>query len=347
MADTPQTLAAITNALAQNYRDKVTRQINRRSVLLRLVKIEPGRGKNVAIDVEADGAHAENFSDGADVADYGSDALSPAVLPWALLRANFRVTDLALAAARSSMSPAGLVNLFARNLDSASSKLASRINAQLFSGSGSSNQIAGLGSVALRDDNTYAGINRLTGGNEYWRSNVTDLSAAALTFARLRTMIGDTIYTASGEQPTIAFCPPAVFNYIGGLFQEQRRYSDTARVVQTPRGPVTLDASIGTLEVDGCVFIKDKDAPTGEIQLVNPEYVVFEYLPQDTDPVLSDAVREQAAQDGYGPIPLGFRVTKLARTGASSKFSLQVFGQLRVDRPNACGRLINFTMPTS
>lgn len=347
MADTPQTLAAITNALAQNYRDKVTRQINRRAVMLRLIKIEPGRGKNVAFDVEEDGAVAENFADGADVADFGSDAVSPAVLPWGLLRANFRVTDLALAAARSSMSPAGLVNLFARNLDNAASKLASTINAQLYAGTGASNQLAGLAAVAVRDDNTYAGINRVPGGGAYWRANVTDLSAAALNFARIRTMIGDTIYTASGEQPTLAFCPPAVFNYIGGLFQEQRRYTDTTRVVQTPRGPVTLDASVGTLEIDGCIFIKDKDAPAGEILFINPEYVTLEYLPQETDPMLSDAVREQAAQDGFGPIPLGFRVTKLARTGASAKFSLQVFAQLRVDKPNACGRLVNFTMPTS
>lgn len=344
MADTPQTLALVTNALAQNFRDKVVRQINRRAVLLRLIPITKGSGKNVALDVEGDGAVAENFSDGADASNFGSDALSPAVLPWALLRANFRLTDLAVAASRSSMTPKDLINLFARNLDNAAMKLASTINGQLFTGDGTSNSIIGL-TTALRDDNTYAGINRATPGNEYWQSNVIDAGTGALTLARLRNAIGNTIYTASGEQPTLAFCPPAVFNYIGGLFQEQRRYNDTVRVLQGPRGEVKLDASIGTLEVEGCVFIKDKDAPASQIQFVNPDHVAFEYLPQDPDPELSDAVREQAAMDGFGDIPLGFRVVKLARTGASSKFSLQVFGQLRVNRPNGCGRLINFTMP--
>lgn len=345
MADTPQTLAAITSALAQFYRDKITRQINRRAVMLRVVRIEAGRGKNVALDIEGDGAHAENFADGADASDFGSDALSPAVLPWALLRGNFRITDLAAAAARTTGNPRDAVNLFARNLDNAATKLASRINAQLYTGTGSSNQIAGLKETALRDDNTYAGIDRTVGANAYWRSNVIDAGAGELTFARLRAAIGDTIYTASGEQPGLAFCPPTVFNYLGSLFQEQRRYNDTVRVLQTPRGEVRLDASIGTLEVEGCVFIKDKDAPAGEIQFLNPEYVVFEYLPQDPEPQMDPAVVEQAAQDGYGLIPLGFRVVKLARQGASSRFSLQVFGQLCVHRPNACGRLVNFTMP--
>lgn len=344
MADTPQTLALITSALSQNYRDKIVRQINRRAVLLQLIKIERGAGKNVAFDFEGSGAVAENFSDGADASNFGSDGLSPATLPWALLRGNFRITDMAIAAAKSSMSPKEIINLFARNLDNTAMALASVINQQLFSGTGTSNQIAGLG-VALKDDNTYAGIDRTDSANAHWRSNVIDASTATLSLAMLRAAIGDTIYTASGSQPTLAFCRPNVFNAIGNLFQEQRRYNDTVRVLQGARGEVKLDASIGTLEVEGCVFIKDKDAPASEIVLVNPEHLAFEYLPQESEPEMSDTVREQAAQDGFGLIPLGFAVKKLARTGASSKFSMQIFGQLRVDRPNACGRLTNFTLP--
>lgn len=345
MADTPQTLAAITNALAQLYRDKIIKQVNRRSVLLRLLRIEAGRGKNVAWDVEEDGAFAENFSDGAAVADYGSDNLAPITLPWGLLRANFRITDLAKAAARSSGNPADAVNLFARNLGSATSKLTKRINGQCYTGTGSSNQIAGLKQTALKDDNTYGGIDRTISGNAYWRSNVVDAGGGALTLARVRNIIGDTIYSASGEQPTIGLAPPAVFNYLGGLFQEQRRYNDTVRVLNTPRGEVRLDATIGTIEIEGCTIIKDVDAPASEIQFVNPEYVTLEYLPQTDTSEMPDEVMEAAAQDGYGPVPLGFVVKKLAVTGASSPYTMQVFLQLRVEKPNACGRITNFTMP--
>ena len=44
--------------------------------------------------------------------------------PRCLLRANFRLTDLAVAASRTSMTPKDLISLFARNLDNAATKLA-------------------------------------------------------------------------------------------------------------------------------------------------------------------------------------------------------------------------------
>ena len=99
MADTPQSLATITSALAQLYRAQITRQINRRSVLLRILPIRANEtGKNVAFDVEGDGMVAENFADGADVSDFGSDALTPVTLNFGLLRSNFRIIDQARAA---------------------------------------------------------------------------------------------------------------------------------------------------------------------------------------------------------------------------------------------------------
>lgn len=345
MADTPQTLALITAALAQMYRPRIVKQINRRSVLLRILPIRRGAGKNVAWDVEEDGAFAENFSDGAAVADYGSDNLAPATIPWGLLRANWRITDLAKAAARTTGNPADIVSLFARNLNSASSKLTKRINGQLYTGTGASNQLAGFKQVVIRDDNTYAGIDRTDSANAYFRGNVIDLGGAGLTLARARNAIGDTIYSASGEQPTIGMAPPTVFNYLGSLFQEQRRYTDTVRVLNTPRGEIKLDASIGTIEIEGCTIIKDVDAPASEIQLINPEYCAVEYLPQTDDSEMADEVMEASAQDGYGPIPLGFVIKKLAVQGASSPYSMQAFLQLACERPNALGRIANFTMP--
>lgn len=345
MADSPQNLSAITNALAQMYRPKIVKQINRRSVLLKVLPIRAGRGKNVAWDVEQDGAYAENFSDGDNVSDYGSDAIAPATVAWGLLRSNFRITDLAKAAARTTGNPADIVSLFARNLSSASRKLTKRINGQLYTGTGSSGQLAGFKQVVIRDDNTYAGIDRTDSANAYFRGNVIDAGGGGLTLARIRNAIGDTIYSVAGEQPTLGMCPPTVFNYLGGLFQEQRRYTDTVRVVSTPRGEIKLDASIGSIEIEGCTLIKDVDAPAGEIQFINPEYCAIEYLPQTEDGEMSDDVMEAAADDGYGPVPLGFAVKKLAVQGASSPFSMQVFLQLAVERPNALGRLTNFTMP--
>lgn len=345
MADTPQTLALINAALAQLYRDNITRQINRRSALLRMLTIRPNTtGKNVAFDIEGDGMVAENFSDGADVSNFGSDALTPVTLNFALCRANFRITDQARAAANRTGNPAGASDLLLRNAANAVTKLTSLINGQLFTGTGSSNQIAGLQTCALKDDNTYGGIDRTDSANSYWRSNVIDAGGAAISIARIRNAVGDTIYTASGEQPTVAFAKPDVFNYVGSLYDSNRRYQ-TDVTVMTPRGAVKLDSSLGIIDVEGCILIKDKDAPANEIIFLNPDHVAIEYLPMVDESLLPEQVIEKSADDGYGGMPLGMYLKRVATLGASSRFSLQTYLQLAVDKPNSCGRLTNFTMP--
>ena len=62
-----------------------------------------------------------------------------------------------------------------------------------------------------------------------------DAGGGALTVTRIRNAVGDTIYTACGEQPTIGMCPPAVFNYVGSLYDSNRRYQ-TDISLETPRG---------------------------------------------------------------------------------------------------------------
>ena len=114
-----QDLASVFNALGQNVRPDVVRQINRRSRILQLVRVVPGIGKNVSFDIEGDGAVAENYADGADVSSFGSDAVTQATLPWGLARGNFAITDSAIAAARRNGNPAGLVGLARRNLANA------------------------------------------------------------------------------------------------------------------------------------------------------------------------------------------------------------------------------------
>jgi hypothetical protein len=54
---------------------------------------------------------------------------------------------------------------------------------------------------------------------------------------------------------------------------------------------------------------------------------------------------EVEPDDGMGTIPLQMKVVELARTGDARKFSMMVRPCLKVTRPNACGRLINFTKP--
>lgn len=330
MADTVTTLSLVT--LAQQYRGDVVRQINRRTVLLRLLPIVRGEGKNVAFATEADGALAENYTDGADAANFGGDAQASATLSWSLYRSNFHVSQLALDSSSTSATPAGNRALWARQMVNGGAKLATTLNAALYNGAGTGTTMAGLDVAIGSTSNTYAGIDRSS--NSYFRPIVVDPgSLTAPTFALIRDDMRQ-IYEACGENPDIAMCPPAVFNKIGSLFDSTRRQID---VVNTARGAIRLEFGFGALEVDGCVFIKDKDATANQIYYLNTNHVRLEYLPPSDQAAMAGQMMQVEPDDGFGVVPLGFRYDKLAKLGASERAQITATTQLVVDRPNSCG----------
>lgn len=338
MADNPQTLSLI--VAAQTYAGDITRQINRKAQTLRMVPIIVGMGQNVAWAAEGDGQLAEEYAEGADASNFGSDSQVPATLNWSQMRSNFRVTGLARAVARTTQTPQGNVALWARNLVNSSGKLASHVNGRIFAGTGagSPKQITGLG-VAIGDDtNTYATIDRSSAA--YWRPTVVDPgSATEITFSQIRDDLRQ-IYEASGEMPDLAPCSPAVFNKIVGLYDSNRRYMQRVDEVQSARGTVKLDASYRGVEVDGCVFYKDKDATANTVHYLNSNYIHLEVLPQDDVidmmPGLTPGMM-LTANDGFGALPLMFQYEMLAITGDSKKAEVRLYAELCVKKPNAFG----------
>lgn len=340
MADVPQTLAL--TLLAQQYGGDIVRQINRTCSALRVLPIVTGEGKNVAWGAESSGALAEVYAEGADAANFGSDAQASATLNWALYRANFRVTGLARAAARTTQTPQGNVMLWARNLVSASAALASQINQHVYSGdgAGSPKQITGLDQAIANTSNTYATIDRTSA--TYWRPYLANPGAATpITLAQLRGDITG-IFLQSGEHPDVALCHPSVFDAIGGLFDANRQYMQSVQAVTTARGTIKLDGGFAGISIDGCVFIKDKDATlesgatSGRIYYLNTNHVKLRVLPQAQDAGLGPDMMLQA-NDGFGAVPLAFAYDLLAKTGDSRKAESKVYAELQVERPNACG----------
>lgn len=333
MSDTPTTLALV--ILAQNFRGDVVRQINRQVQALKFLKITSGAGKNVAWAPEGDGAIAENYTDGLDASNYGGDAQASALLSWALYRSAFHVTQLAMDGAATSSDPMGNHALWARQVVNGAAKLASFINGKVFTGAGTGTELCGLGEAIGKDDNIYASINRATGGNEYWKPMVVDPgSLTAPTFALIRDDLRK-IYEASGENPDVAMCSPAVFNVIGGLFDATRRQID---YVRTANGQVKLDFGYQALEVDGCVFVRDKDATANTIFYLNTATVELQYLPSARqNAMISGLDMGVQADDGFGTVPLGFTYEMLAKTGPSEKAEILAQCQLVVARPNKCG----------
>ena len=331
MSDVPTTLALVT--LAQMFRGDVVRQINRQVQALKMVRIVAGEGKNVAWVAESSGAIAENYTDGLDASNYGGDAQAPALLNWSLYRSAFHVTQLAMDGAASSASPLGNHALWARQVVNGAAMLATKLNQEFFAGAGTGTLMCGLAEAIGKDDNIYATIDRST--SSYWRPTVVDPgSLTAPTFALIRDDIRK-IYEASGENPDVAMCSPAVFNVVGGLFDATRRQIDGIR---TARGDIKLDFGYSALEVDGTIFVKDKDCTANTIYYLNSNYVELQYLPSATQDRMIDGLDLPVqADDGFGKVPLGFKYEMLAKTGPSEKAEILSTTQLVVSKPNTCG----------
>lgn len=331
-------LSAITGALAQVYRPKTIRTFNAHSVLLRMLEKRRGSGKNCAWTWEGDGAIGENYTDGQDVSNLGNDSKNAAVLSWGMYRSSFSITDLALSVAASSHSPQDLVQLVAREFENASRKLASSINDEGYDGLGTGTLICGL-DVALDDANTYAGVNRSTGGLEGFRASVFDEgSPTPISIEMVREDLS-AVYDACGEQPGLAFLKTDLWNAMANKFQNVRRFNQD--VISVGGRQITLDASVGAIEVDGCVFVKDKDATANTIYYINPSYVRFEYLPFGPMDQMMAQSKSIGLDDGFGAIPLGMMVKPLAAAGAAEKVTCEVQLQLVVEKPSACGRRVN------
>ena len=333
MADVPQTLSLIT--LAQEYRGDVVRQINRRCTLLKLLRIVRGEGKNCAWVAEGSGQIAENYSEGAAAANFGSDEQDPATLQWGLYRGLFHVTKLALDTAATSRTPAGNRALLGRNMANAAAATADLVEDDLFNGAGTGTLIAGL-DVAIGDTtNTYAAIVR--GSNAYWQPYVVDPgSSTPVTIAQIRADIG-TIGDNCGEAPDIAVCSTGVFNAVAGLFDANRRWN----MVNTARGAIKLDAGFEGIEVDGCMFVKARRATANQIYYLNTSNVEVQTLPSADIPLeVLDAIQ---ADDGYGSVPLDMSFEMLAKVGPASRGEALATCQLVVRRPNSCGVRKNVT----
>lgn len=341
MADNAQTLAL--TVMAQMYRGDLVSQVNRQCTTLKVLKIVPGQGSNCAWVPEYDGAIAESYSEGADAANFGSDGQTAAILQWGQYRSNFHVSGLikSVAASMNPASPAGNSVVVARNFANSGAKLASVINAALHSGDGTGKNIAGFGVALGSTSNTYAGIDRSSAS--YFRPIISDPGSLTIpTFASIRKHQG-LIFDACGEMPDIALCPTAVFDTIGGLFDASKNY--TVDTVNTARGKIILDAGYEGIRFNGTVFLKDKDAVANKIVFLNTRHAEIEVLPAAVPGLaeVMESLRQRIVipDDGFGMVPLNMAFEPLAKLGDSERVQVKTYLQLKIDRPNSCGMMLN------
>lgn len=332
-------LAAIAAALPLEFDKKLSRQWNRQARLLSMLSVRPVGGKSVNFDTAFATKSAGAYTEGSDVdpSEFTNDTFVPAVLPWAHYRKGFALTNHAIeAAASSSMVAVELANLFQENIASSSADIASKLNRDLFTGTGSGGTLLGLDAALKADNNSYAGVSR--GTYSEWKSNVE--ASASLANKDDMLEMEEAIFKASGNRPSVIVTTPRIVSKYSGLFDSNVRAvnSSVRDLVASP------DANF----FQGIPVIRDKDCPDGYMYMLDLEDIYIAAMPPVMSP--SDAVimmqhgLVDSNGDAFGAAsstPL--RIESLAKTGDAVKMSLRTTLQLVVRRPNRHGLLANIS----
>ncbi len=346
-------------ALSQRFAADIKRQYNRETVLAAELSSEgavQGNAKNVAWDVvlgdsyNGFGQTANAYNEGTDVsaAEKTTDTIAPAILPWGLYRNAFSVSDHEFDTAFVSGGSAtqASVGLLKERILSATTKLASLENLDLWSGTGSATSgvyvgapnIIGFLGGALANSGTYAGIS--VANYPSWSGNVLANGGVPrpLTFDLL-SQLETNIFVACGQKPTKIVASPNVWRKYSALFEPLRRFNDAQNVYST---------STDVLMWRGIPIIRDKDgveaAGAGTLLMINENYVTKAYLPpsqnsrEDVWKVQDESLKGSNGAPGQmtdTSVPV--RIIPLARTGDYMNFMVKSTVQLKITRRNTCG----------
>ena len=336
-----ETLAAVSAALSQTFEEQFVRQYNRLAVAAALIQAEPGRGKNAAWDVEFSGAQADAVAEGSDVdeSEFTTDQPVPAVLGWSTYRQSFKLSENEIDAAASSVgTPEVLLDMFGERVLNAHHKLCSRINVDIFTGTGTNAKgvptLVGLYGGPIEPTGSYATIDR--GQFPEWSGNVLANGGVARPLTLdLMAQLEQNIFTACGEPPNVILASAGVLRKYENFFEAIRR------VISDGRGPMDFGAGAANLFYKGMPVIRDRNGPPGRLSMLNTNYLRMKYLPHinlgdalgqsETRLVSSSGGAVQMATD----IPA--RIVLLAKTGDNVKASVKTVIQMALKRPNSCG----------
>lgn len=341
-----EALTDIANALSQVFPDALNRQWNRVAEAASRIRVVNGVGKNAAWDVQFSGTNvASNYAEGSDVqtTDYTQNPNIPATLSWGHYRQSFSMTDTEMEAAASSLAasiPTALVDLFGERVQNAIAKLASDINVDIFTGTGtytlpgpvSVPNIVGLLGGALDATGTYATIVR--GTYAEWAGNVLANGGVARPLTEdLLYQLEQNIFTASGEKPDLILCSPGVARKYAGLFVAEKRV-----VTSGEASPVYAS---GTMNMfwNGMPVIRDRNCSSGYLIMVNSNNLELKQLPNKQARDVMRAMEQLQSSNGMTqrPLPLVASITPLARTGDAVKMMCNIKLALCAKRPNSMG----------
>jgi hypothetical protein len=158
---------------------------------------------------------------------------------------------------------AAVLNLLEAKVMQAEESLREGFNTMFFGdGTGNSGKDwNGLGNL-VEASGTVGGINRATGGNEYWRSYEENTSTA-LTLAQMATAYNSV--SVGNDHPDMVLTTQTLFEKYEALLQPQLRYTDTK----------TADAGFQNLLFKAAPVVYDVGCTAGVMYFLNSKYLTL------------------------------------------------------------------------
>jgi hypothetical protein len=346
-----ESVAAIQTALGQRLAPKLITLWNRSAVIAAILEAQAGASHNCAWDVEASQTTQlpDTVAEGADMAaaEMQSDLNDAAKLGWADYRTGFNITQRTFDAAASSggVTADALVDLFEQRLVSKSAALLSKINKDIYAGTGTSAvssqpNIVGLFGGATDATGTYATLARGTYAEWAGYVSANGGTPRALTLA-LMALAERNVFINCGETSTHIFVSPGTYSKYEGFFTNVMRISGDSGA-----GAQAYSAGASSLHYKGIPIIRDKDCPAGKMLFMNANHVKVKFLPpagKSKDAVMSE-MRTLSGKGHDAPVTataIPFRVEILAKNGSATRVSLWTTIQLATLKPNAFAQVLD------
>jgi hypothetical protein len=346
-------LSAISSALSLYFAPKIAKQTNRAARTLSLLDAVPVSGKSINYDASLGVQTASPYVEGADVVagEYLIDAKVPAITPWSLYRNAFGLTEHQLEVALGSAGSAlELINLLEESVFESNASLASKINQDLFTGTGGLVNTATGAARQIHGVLAPDGVKAATGSfNGIDRDVYTDYQGNSIAVGGALTVSAlnhgeRVIFSRSGLKPDFLVASPAVVDVYRGIFEQQRAISP--EVVSAYGGSVDADR----LTYAGLPIVRDKDCPDGYVIYFNKSAMQVAYLPVEANGFgdsLGWSVRMASGSNGEDaetPSGIPIRTQALAKTGDSVKFFNRTTIGIKYRRPNAIAVLTGITV---
>jgi len=202
---------------------------------------------------------AQRFSGSDSLNITANDQITAATWVWKEMQAPITITKID---ELTNSGPQQVVNFVKAKVQMAEKSLGSMLGTDLFGDGTTANSIEGLAMVTAVTG-SHGGIAKQT--YSWWQAK-QDTTAAAITYARLRGLMGDC--TIDNDKPTVAFTTQDIYDDITLLFQPQQRFTDAK----------TADAGFSNILVEGMPVIVDSHVASGDCYLINENYVTLYYL---------------------------------------------------------------------